>query len=117
MNSLMQEQGTYAQAMGVLLSAVPLVHGGQYRARLDWGYRDKEANARVHGHPQSLHMERLAQDLTLYFVNDDGTLSLPGPAETGLILQTLHDIWEAVGGAARIPGDLGHFSWVWGSVR
>lgn len=117
MMSLTQAQADFAQAISVLIGAAVLVHGGIYRVRLDWGYRDEEANRRVGGHPRSLHKDRLAQDVTVYVMRVDGSLDIPSVAETAAVLETLHNIWDALGGAARIAGDLGHFSWIWGTVR
>jgi hypothetical protein len=61
----------------------------------------------------SLHYIRLAQDLNLF---KDGKYLGDGPEmEKGHNL--LHDLWDKLGGAARIPGDLNHYSIAHGGKR
>jgi hypothetical protein len=59
------------------------------------------------GHmPGSLHYIKLAQDVNLY---KNGVWLDKGPeAEKGHNL--LHDLWDLLGGAERIPKDLNHYS-------
>ena len=112
-----QSQAAFAQAIGVIMCAAGLVQGCRFRLRLDWGYRDKEANDRVFGHPKSLHMDRLAQDVTVYVVAAGGDVSVASPSNSLAVLDSLHDIWDQLGGSRRIDDDLGHFSWPWAGQR
>ena len=83
---------------------------------LTWGdaYRDPRVHG-VHGETRSYssaysnHKLRLAIDLNLfigghYMTSDDAY----GP---------LHDYWDSLGGAPRIPGDGNHFSLPWEGRR
>lgn len=73
-----------------------------YELTLGEGYDDDGV-----GHMQgSMHYIRLAQDLNLF---KDGIWLSGGPeAEKGHGM--LHDYWDELGGAKRIPRDLNHYS-------
>lgn len=88
--------------------------GERYRMRRgigSWSYRDEEANRSVGGHPRSTHLHALADD----FVVDRwdagrAEWQLCSGSELTAVLSDLHTVWEMMGGARRIIGDLGHFS-------
>ena len=63
-------------------------------------------------HPESTHKVGLGQDYILY--GPGGQWPYPN-ADT--ILSEAHDLWDLLGGAPRIIGDLGHFSIEWNGVR
>lgn len=114
--SYMSSQVEFSTALGVLLGASRRVLGGKFGLRLDWGFRDPETNARVGGHKKSLHMDRMAQDVTVYeYAGNDWTVA--DAETTAEVLSILHDIWDDMGGAERIPKDMGHFSWPWHGMR
>ena len=73
-----------------------------YELTLGEGYDDDGV-----GHMKgSMHYIRLAQDLNLF---KDGVYLGSGPeAEKGHGM--LHDYWDELGGAKRIPRDLNHYS-------
>lgn len=76
-----------------------------YNVAFGDGYRDDRC---AYGHIDSLHKLRLAHDLIL--------------KKNGIVLgekdhSKLHDVWDGMGGAQRIEGDLNHYSWAWGTVR
>ena len=73
-----------------------------YELTLGEGYDDDGV-----GHMKgSMHYIRLAQDLNLF---KDGVYLGSGPEmEKGHKL--LHDYWDELGGAGRIPRDLNHYS-------
>jgi len=54
----------------------------------------------------SLHYIKLAQDVNLF---KNGVWLDKGP-EMMKGHNLLHDLWDLLGGAARIPGDLNHYS-------
>ncbi len=60
----------------------------------------------------SNHGRGLAEDILIYGPNGE----YPHP-EWQEIYSTLHDYWDAVGGAERIADDLNHFSDSWGNIR
>jgi hypothetical protein len=70
-----------------------------YRVTFGDAYRDRRAK---YGHPKSLHRWRMAIDLNLF---RDGVF-----LEDGTGHDELHDYWDSIGGAARIPDDLNHYS-------
>lgn len=59
-----------------------------------------------HHRPKSLHYDKLARDLNLYF---DGVYLEKGPIMESYHKQ-LHEIWKKYGGADAITGDLNHYS-------
>ena len=65
-------------------------------------YRDPRV---PYGHPRSCHKLRLAQDLNVF---KDGVYLEDGEAEKAH--NQIHDIWDQMGGAKRIPHDLNHYS-------
>ena len=70
-------------------------------------YRDPRLHGvlgekRGYGHAKSCHKIRLAVDLNLF---KDGAFISDGAAHA-----PLHDYWDTLGGAPRIPGDMNHYS-------
>lgn len=61
-------------------------------------------------HPQSTHKFGLAIDLILYDEHWN-------PVWDNAPFTRLHDLWDLIGGAERITGDLGHFSLEHNGVR
>ena len=64
------------------------------------------------GHPNSTHKAGLAVDIILYGPGGQ----YPHPSEDS-VHSDLHDFWDFIGGAERIPGDLNHYSLEWQGVR
>lgn len=62
-------------------------------------YRDPRTK---YGHRDSLHRKRLAIDFNLFI---DGVWQSDGTGH-----DRLHDEWDRLGGAKRIPNDLNHYS-------
>jgi hypothetical protein len=69
-----------------------------YEMTLGCGYCKLEG----HHRKNSCHYIRLAQDINLF---KNGIWLKDGTGH-----DVLHDIWDGLGGAPRIPGDLNHFS-------
>lgn len=55
-----------------------------------------------YGHKNSCHKLKLAADLNLLNEKDH---------------EALHDHWDILGGSARIPGDINHYSFEWQGMR
>jgi len=85
----------------LILYAISLGYG----VALGRGYASVAANAAEGGHPKSLHLDGLAQDLHLYD-NVTGAYITDGKGH-----DILHDYWDALGGAERISNDMNHYSW------
>ena len=77
-----------------------------------WTYGDAYRDPRLHGalgekkgygHRESCHKIRLAVDINLFTADGVYLQSDEGHAQ-------LHDFWESIGGARRIPGDANHYS-------
>ena len=64
------------------------------------------------GHPNSTHKAGLAVDIILYGPGGQ----YPHPSEDS-VHSDLHDFWDFIGGAERIPGELNHYSLEWQGVR
>lgn len=84
-----------------------------YKIRLGDLYRDPRVHGEMgvkqgYGHRNSCHKLRLAIDINLV---KDGKLL--GPEAHA----PLHDYWDSVGGAERIPNDMNHYSLGWNGVR
>ncbi len=62
----------------------------------------KLGEAGGYGHKNSCHKLKLAADLNLLNEKDH---------------ELLHDHWDSIGGAARIAGDMNHYSWGWQGMR
>jgi hypothetical protein len=56
-----------------------------------------------YGHPKSAHKVGLALDINLFFPNGVYIRDDTGHSE-------VHDYWDSVGGAKRIPDDSNHYS-------
>ena len=77
-------------------------NGKNYGLTFGEGYDDDGV-----GHMKgSTHYVRLGQDFNLA---KGGTI-VENKSEVDLIFGLLHDQWDLMGGAERIAGDLGHFS-------
>lgn len=122
MSELSDAQARFAWMLGELLQwvnhhqRVPTMtlKSGATRVRLSWVYRDEQANARVGGHPRSLHVQRLACDL--FLDQWDGSKWIY--QERTEAYQELGERWEAMGGAWGGPwDDGGHFSLAYGGMR
>jgi hypothetical protein len=61
------------------------------------------------GHPKGAHKEARAIDVVLYHKATGAVCDAKTP-EGEAVFAALHDVADALGAAARIPGDLGHFS-------
>lgn len=61
------------------------------------------------GHERSLHKLGLACDINLYIENEYIT--------DGRGHDELHDLWDFLGGAERIPDDMNHYSFAHGGMR
>ena len=83
-----------------------LTFGDAYRDPRVFGIAGE---TRGYGHPYSNHKIRLAIDLNLF---RDGRFLSQGEAHA-----PLHDFWESIGGAPRIPGDMNHYSLSWEGRR
>jgi hypothetical protein len=80
-----------------------------YELTMGDAYRDPRV---PYGHKNSTHRSRLAQDYNIW---RDGKL-LEGPtADAAFTIG--HNFWDFIGGAKRIKGDLGHFSFKHNGVR
>lgn len=63
------------------------------------------------GHHRSTHKVGLAVDILIYTPSG----GYPHPSAHTIYSQ-LHDFWDFIDGAERIPGDLNHFSLPWNGV-
>lgn len=106
--SLGPKQERFTEALTLLLA---YAHFKGYRVRMGDVFRDPRAFGHVgedtgpYGHKNSCHKLKLAADLNL-------TASghyLAGAAAEGAHNE-LHDFWDMLGGAKRIPHDLNHYS-------
>ena len=93
--------------VGVLLSAAPVLG---FRVTFGDAYRDPRAFGKVgedgpYGHPSSNHKKRLAVDLNVF--NEEGRYLQGTEAEQAH--SVLHDLWDVLGGARRLPEDLNHY--------
>lgn len=70
------------------------------------------------GHKRSLHKSKLAFDITLAITPARGIRPkvLTGTAAEKAHAE-VHDYWDSLGGAKRIPGDLNHYSCARGGMR
>lgn len=105
--SELQQAFTYADAL-LRLHA----HSLGYGLTLGRGYASEAANAADGGHRRSLHLYRLAQDYNIF---KDGEYLQGEAAEKAH--NELHDYWDKLGGAGRIPRDLNHYSFAYGGMR
>jgi hypothetical protein len=96
MSATLQKQFLFARLLGVLL---PEIHDRGYNVSLKHLLRCPECPT---GHPKSAHKSGMAIDLVLFMGEN--------PVWDDAPYASLHDVWDTHGGAARIPGDLGHFS-------
>lgn len=101
--SLGNEQRDFTRMLGMLLR---YAHYRGYGVTLGRGYVSKEENARVGGHPKSLHMLKLAQDLNLFTSEVDGDFLTKTEDH-----KELGEYWEVLGGTwgGRF-GDGNHYS-------
>jgi len=79
----------------------------------DWAFdQGKRCDDCLVGHPRSTHKAGTGQDINLYTPNG----AYPHPDDERMH-STLHDMWDLLGGAERIQGDLNHYSDEWQGVR
>ena len=111
--TLGQKQRRFARMVGDLIR---YAYSQGYELTLGDAYRDP----RVHGIPgeklagsysaaYSCHKLRLAIDLNLFVGGEYKT--------TDADHAPLHDYWDSIGGAKRIPGDANHYSLEWEGRR
>ena len=84
----------YAASKGIFVSI-----GDVFR---DPRLHGKLGESKGYGHKNSCHKLKLAADLNTMDDKDHSTL---------------HDYWEAHGGAVRIAGDMNHYSLEWQGMR
>ena len=101
--SIGDKRRQFAQMLPLLLQ---YVHYLGYECAIDFVKRCEDCQV---GLDNSVHKLGLAMDLNLYL---DGTY-----LDTGEPHAALHDFWDMLGGAKRIPGDLNHYSLSHGGVR
>lgn len=107
MSLLLQKQQEFAYKIAKLIVAIYEQLG--YKATLGEGYDDDNK-----GHMAgSTHYVRLAQDINLF----DGDRWLKDGVEAEAAHGKVHDLWDTMGGAARIDRDLNHYSFEWGGKR
>jgi hypothetical protein len=102
-SELLEKQWRFARMVPILILAA---HGMGYNVTI--GEVERHASA-THGHPKSTHRVRLAIDLHLFL--DDQYLT------DGTGHHELHNLWDSLGGAKRIAGDLNHYSLSHDGVR
>lgn len=94
--TLREKQSEFMRMVARLIN-----HGNRLGYEFTGGdlYRDSRC---LYGHKNSLHRVRLAIDLNLF---KDGVFLADGTGH-----DQLHDFWDSIGGAPRIPHDLNHYS-------
>ena len=97
--TLGQEQREFTYMLGELIL---FAYDIGYELSLGRGRASVAANRADGGHTRSLHLIGLAQDLNLF---QDGIYLVDGTGHG-----VLHDFWDEIGGAERIPNDLNHYS-------
>lgn len=92
--------GAKQEKFGVALSLLT-----QYATYLGYGVRKgylRRCRDCPVGKKNSVHKDKLAQDLLLFYNGKE--------VKSDTAYHQLHDFWDLLGGAPRIEGDLGHFS-------
>ena len=102
-------QQEFTAAIGELIH---FAYQNGYGLTFGTAYRDPKMNAAVGGHKRSLHLSRLAVDFNVF---KDGEYLQGEAAEKAH--NELHDFWDTIGGAGRIPRDLNHYSFAYGGMR
>ena len=97
--TLRQKQTQFVQMIGQLIA---YAYAQGYELTFGRGRVSYAANAADGGHKRSLHLSGLAQDLNLF---RDGVWLKDGTGH-----DVLHDYWDSIGGAQRIPDDMNHYS-------
>ena len=103
---LSEKQRMFTRMVGDLIT---FAYGEGYELTVGDFYRDPRVfgefgEKRNYSASKSVHKVRLAGDLNLW-VNDEYITSSDHPA-----WDVLHDYWDRIGGAPRIPNDANHFS-------
>jgi hypothetical protein len=93
--TLRQKQSLFVQMVATLIKRA---HALGYDLTFACARCAKEG----HHRPNSLHYIGLAIDLNIF---KNGVYLTDGTGH-----DVLHDVWDSLGGAARIPGDLNHYS-------
>ena len=101
--TLQKQQSLFAHKLALLIIEA---FGLGYEVTFGDFYRDQRC---PYGHEKSLHKKRLAADLNLF---KDGRYLTGEAGHT-----ELHDIWDSMGGAKRIPHDLNHYSLPYQGMR
>lgn len=104
--SLREKQSKFVLMLGQLIS---YADANGYELTLGRGRVSEAANKADGGHERSLHLSGLAQDLNIF---KDGAWLTDGTGH-----DELHDFWDSIGGAERIPNDLNHYSLEWRGMR
>jgi hypothetical protein len=102
--SLRTEQERFAVALATLILeadklGIKMSIGDVFR---DPRLHGQVGEAKGYGHSRSCHKLKLAADLNLINPKDH---------------ETLHDIWDTLGGSPRIPNDMNHYSFEWQGMR
>lgn len=103
MGELGDKRRQFSKMVGLLLHYAEVLG---YDYALDYVKRCDDCHI---GHPNSTHKSGLAIDLHLYHF---GHYITDGSGH-----KELHDFWDLMGGAERIPHDMNHYSLEWQGVR
>lgn len=102
------ELGAYQEEFAVALARLILWADARgIKVRIKDGYRDERLHGKWgerkgYGAANSVHKLSLAVDLYTANASDH---------------ERMHDYWDIIGGAKRIPGDFGHYSFEWQGYR
>lgn len=108
MSALLKARENFTQMIALFLRAA-YVRGE--RPVLDYVKRCEDCPV---GKVNSVHKLGLAADVHLY---DSMGNYLGSGAEAEKRHSALHGLWDTMGGADRIQGDLNHYSLPWGGMR
>ena len=116
---LSDKQAAFSDALVRFLAANRAIEvdGAIYRYRLDYLHRSAEENARLHAHPKSTHIYRLAADILLDKSLDGGVTWEWVDSRDDPAWSIMHQRWEDYGGSPMIQDDPGHFSFEHNGVR
>lgn len=112
--SLSQKQARFMYTFARFVTWIEEVHGKKNGYIITSGdsYRDPRVHGQMgvkmgYGHRNSAHKLRLAVDINCIKNN----------ALTAEFYSEMHDQWDKMGGAERIPHDLNHFSFEHNGMR
>ena len=103
MSSIGDKRRQFAQMLPLLIQ---YAHYLGYECAVDYVKRCEDCPV---GMENSVHRLALAMDLNLYLAGEY--------VETEAPHADLHDFWDLLGGAKRIPGDFNHYSLEHGGIR